>query len=103
MLVTLDFNSRSVHGSDVPELPHVQNYLNSVHYIEELQKFVEDDNYKWVLSGFFYFFAAHVYKFYFDLSVVIRLSLKIEPATSTPRATASREDLVGKGKKTTCK
>lgn len=29
------------------------------------------------------------------LSVVIRLSLKIEPASSTPRATASREDLVG--------
>uniref|UniRef100_A0A8C6T8R5 Ral GEF with PH domain and SH3 binding motif 2 n=1 Tax=Neogobius melanostomus TaxID=47308 RepID=A0A8C6T8R5_9GOBI len=67
MLRIISDLQRSCTYGECPCDASYTKYLNSVRYIEELQKFVEDDNYK--------------------------LSQKIEPGTSTPRVNASKEDL----------
>lgn len=60
-------NYQHSNYTNLLKIPHIQDYLNSIRYIEELQKFVEDDQYK--------------------------LSLKLEPESNTASYSGSKESM----------
>ncbi|KAK3700096.1 hypothetical protein QZH41_015050, partial [Actinostola sp. cb2023] len=68
---------QSDYGIIEPQ-PHIQDYLKSMNYIEELQKFLEDNNYR-----------------YANILFRVSLSLQIEPTINTDNYnnTRSRESL----------
>jgi len=72
----------------------INDYLNSIRYIEELHKFVQDDQYKYVLQCtklcFIFFFNFSTSR----IPIVFRLSLKLEPLScQTENSRGSKESV----------
>ncbi|KAJ8973988.1 hypothetical protein NQ317_017363 [Molorchus minor] len=53
----LESHQRALKMNNILLIPHIEDYLNSIGYIEELQKFVEDDQYNYcTILPFLYVF-----------------------------------------------
>lgn len=70
----------------------INDYLNSIRYIEELHKFVQDDQYKYALQCSK--LCLNYFKLFYFMYIVFRLSLKLEPLScQTENSRGSKESV----------